>query len=409
MLILQQYFLSIEIVKFNPENRSKMGKSKDGLDFKNPVIAAQVLESPFVADSYLGHTMPQGKDFIGEKNYLSMDEALDEIRRTKKKVILNIGDSSTSGWDSNIVTQNRDRLQRGLSLLPAFFCYKTYSDYLRDRIGNEYFIINAGVPAHTSLQGARRLPILLNYFKKFNVKIECVTAYYGNNDSVWDHNREDKEWVGVKNNYLKILLKRLRKNKEPFVTRVSADDYVKNMRAIQRDCCEHNVKIIFIEPLTPLYWKPGTRVLNETLERRNYPGSEQIYKLLDEGLELWSSALKENGYSPLKRIVLEDVREKDYIVPRIKKLHLKKFLDFLEETSSISIHISLDRSEDDIRYFIDYCHPIGEANELIAISIEELIKGKQPAKRNLKKEMTSKVQNTGNIKLDIPTTHYTLY
>ena len=164
--------------------------------FRNPVMAAQSLESIFILDSHLGFTTPVGQEFYGEKNHLSLDDAISQIREGRKKVILNMGDSSTSGWDSNVVTFNRVREQEQKALLSPFFRYKTYSDYLRDILGNEFFVINAGVPAHTSLQGHRRLCLLLKRFKKEKIDIDLVTAYYGNNDSVWDHNRQDRDWVG---------------------------------------------------------------------------------------------------------------------------------------------------------------------------------------------------------------------
>lgn len=57
---------------------------KKTLSFKNPVIDAQVVESPFVADNYLGHTMPAGKDFIGENNYIDFKEMISLIKKKRK-------------------------------------------------------------------------------------------------------------------------------------------------------------------------------------------------------------------------------------------------------------------------------------------------------------------------------------
>lgn len=378
--------------------------SKEKLNFKNPIIAAQAHESPFVPDPFLGHTMPPGKDFIGEKEYIDLEELIDNIKSKKKQkqIILNIGDSSTSGWDSNIVTQNRKRIEQGLPLLPAFFQYKTYSDYLREIVGHEFLVINAGVPAHTSLQGSRRLKLLLKRFKKEKISIKYVTAYYGNNDSVWDHNRQDNEWVGQKK-----TKKASRNKNESIITRVSVSDYKKNMNEIISTCRNFNTNVLIIKPLTPLYWKPGTRVLNENLPRNNYPGSAKIYPLLDEALILWEKALK-HDYSELKLTILQLVQEKDYIVPRIKKDHLTILNKLVQEKNISYIDIELDRSVDDIRYFIDYCHPIANANKLIANNIYEVISGRNTNKIkeiNIHKKTFIQVKQ----KIEIPVAHYTLY
>lgn len=382
------------------------------LSFRNPIIAAQTFDVSFVADPYQGHTMPKGREFIGESEYISIENLTTEIHKTKKKIVLNIGDSSTSGWDSNIVTQNRDRFSKGLPLLPAFFQYKTYSDYLRDLIGDEYIVINAGVPAHTSLQGSRRLKFLLNHFKKENLPIEWITIYYGNNDSVWDHNRQDKEWVG-RNSFISAdnLLRFLRKKSDSsIVTRVQAEDYKVYMKEILKICDGHKIKTIVIEPITPIYWKPGTRVLDEELERKHYPGSTKVYEYLDSGRELWAHAVIENGYSNLKRAALEEVREKDYVVPRIKRAHLTNLRILVEEMNVPYVCLDIDRTENDIRYFIDYCHPIGDANKLLAQHIIEIISGKKSGKGyNFNNPFTKTPMEEIKVLPELPTDHYTLY
>lgn len=387
-------------------------QSKQKLSFKNPVIAAQVLESPFVADARLGHTMPPGKDFIGEKEYLGWNEAIEQIKRSKKKVILNIGDSSTSGWDSNIVTQNRKRLEEGKPLLPAFFQYKTYSDVLFHLVEQEYYVLNAGVPAHTSFQGSLRLKTLLKSFQREGISIAWVTAYYGNNDSVWDHNRQDKEWVG-KSSFRQALTRfwnRLKENnKDSVVTRVSESDYQNAMKAIIQTCQEFAVPLIVIEPITPIYWKPGTRVLHEDLERSSYPGSQKVYPMLDHALELWNQALRQKEYSDLKRVALEEARENDYIVPRIKKGHLAVLRAVIREAKVPYVQVSVDRTEDDICNFIDYCHPIGKANEFIAEEIAAIVLGKKSGKSLSAESGVEAFTSKKPTGIELPTDHYTLY
>ncbi len=380
--------------------------------FKNPVIAAQVQEKAFVSDAYQGHTMPIGKEFLGEKDFIGLEKLLAEIKNTRKKVILNMGDSSTSGWDSNIVTQNRDRFSKGWPLLSAYFQYKTYSDYLRDYMGEDYLVVNAGVPAHTSLQGYRRLQTLIQRFQKEGITIDWITLYYGNNDSVWDHNRQDKEWVGRKAfTFIDNLLKHFKKEASSVITRVSVQDYQFHMEKMIQLSQSFKMKIIIIEPITPIYWKPGTRVLNEDLERKYYPGSKQVYQLLDEGLDLWSKAITQNHYSDLKRALLEEIREKDYIVPRIKKGHLHALRILVQQNNVPYVQVNLDRSKDDICFFIDYCHPIGYANESLAHKIAEIVNGKSSGKEYSFRKIEQHVTPSDETKVlsDLPTEHYTLF
>lgn len=387
-------------------------KSGSRLDFKNPVIAAQVMESPFVFDSFIGHTMPPGKDFIGESNYINIEVMISDIKKSNKKIILNIGDSSTSGWDSNIVTLNKKRAASEEPLLPAFFQYKTYSDCLRDLIADDFIVINAGVPAHTSLQGFRRLQVLLDRFKKEAISIDWVTIYYGNNDSVWDHSRQDNEWVGetkLIRFFKSVFLFSKKKNIQSIITRVPSEEYKKYMGKIISLCKKEAIKIIVIKPLTPIYWKPGTRVLGEDLERIASPGAQVIYKLLDEARELWQEAYNTSEFSLLKKTALETAREKDYIVPRIKKLHSEALDNIIKEQDVPYVDIQLDRSRDDIFYFIDYCHPIETANQLIAKELSQIVKNIKTGKEIKVAKKEELELKTESKKLDIPTDHYTLY
>gem|GEM_PF-1656498 len=340
--------------------------------FQNPIIAEQSkAEVPFVPDRYLGHTMPRNRDFLGESGYISLEDMIQQIKKSRKRAVLNIGDSSTSGWDSNIVTENRARLAKGEALKPAFFRYKTYSDYLREVVGDQFIVINAGVPAHTSLQGRRRLEQLVDRFEIEGIHTDYVTAYYGNNDSVWEENREDKEWVG--SSFFGKLKKSFSKRQSgTIVTRTTPQDYQKNMESIVEFCREKGAIPILIEPQTPLYWKPGTRVKNEELPKRNGEGWRLVYSSLDYARELWNKVLS-NDYSELKIEILKQARERDYVVPRIKREHLERLQAVARQEDAPLISIDLDRSQDDIRYFIDYCHPIGDANKQIAENIARVI------------------------------------
>ena len=383
-------------------------ETTEQLSFKNPIVAAQAEEAPFIADPIEGHTMPPGKEFIGEKDYINLSDIIEHIKKNKKRVILNIGDSSTSGWDSNIVTINRERLHQKKALLPAFFQYRTYSDCLRELIGHDFIVINAGVPAHTSVQGSIRLERLLNQFNTEDIAIDWVTAYYGNNDSVWDHNREDIDWLNINGETED-------KHTSVIVTRVNPSDYTRAIHNIINQCHQRKIKCIMIQPVTPIYWKPGTRVKNEVLARVEQPGFRGVYQLLDEALALWNSCINEPSYSALKEDALRCVRELDYVVPRIKSIHLKALNELMKQTSCPFIQIKVDRTIDDIQYFIDYCHPIEPMNMIIANEIKNTIYSIEKANNyrytTIESEETNSVEKNecSDELLEIPTDHYTLY
>lgn len=381
----------------------------EDIDFPNPVIAAQASDFPLVADFHQGHTMPAGKEFIGPDDYLSIDEVIAEARRSRKPIILNIGDSSTSGWDSNVVTRNRELRALGEPLLPTFFQYPTYADLLRGKVGSDYVVVNAGVPAHTSIQGSRRLGLLLDRLHCESVEVHWVTIYFGNNDSVWDGNRQDKDWVGINS-----AAEYPTEHETAVITRSLPSDYKTAMGDIVRTCRRFGATPVVIEPITPLYWKPGTRVRGEDLGRTPKPGSSLVYRLLDEARDLWSTAMATNGDSALKVAALAEAAEKDYIIPRIKRPHLAVLRQVVEELEVSTVSVDLDRSQDDMRYFIDYCHPIGDANQRIADAIAEVIAAGRTsavaAERPVLGDQALRRDPVGgSTLLDLPLDHYTLY
>lgn len=59
-----------------------MAKTKKGL-FSNPIIEAQSkAEIPFVKCTKLGHTMPKGKEFLGEKEFISIQDIIKKIKQS---------------------------------------------------------------------------------------------------------------------------------------------------------------------------------------------------------------------------------------------------------------------------------------------------------------------------------------
>src|SRR5215510_2469006 len=155
-----------------------MGKMFDnpmGKLFDNPLMKHQVTGNQFVQNAQ-GEIRLMG-DFVGEKHYISLQDVRAEAQTSKKKIVLNIGDSSTSGWDSDVVALNQ-RMEKELgsdfdtnqALFPLFN-YKTYSDCLRDNVGDKFIVINAGIPTHTSLNGLRRLEELGKTFDDEGISI----------------------------------------------------------------------------------------------------------------------------------------------------------------------------------------------------------------------------------------------
>lgn len=346
--------------------------------FESPIMRGQTeAESPFARDGYIGHTMPSGRDFIGENGYIGMDEMISNLQKTRKRCVLNIGDSSTSGWDSYVVLENRERARKCEPLIPAFFRYRTYPDCLRDLIGDEFEVINAGVPAHTSIQGKRRLEAINKKFKSANLRVDYVTVYYGNNDSACNGNVEDREWLGCGTS---------RTFWNPFgsriVTRVSPHDYKRAMKDIVEYSVDNRMSPILIEPPTPIYWKPGARIEGEDFVE-NLSGEKWLGTMLSlfESESVWEDWIGKS-YSKEKHKALEKASELDYVTPRIKSAYRRKLLELSRQKSLPMVRIELDRSEDDKRYFLDYCHPIGEANEKIASGIAGYVKEYESGKRD---------------------------
>jgi len=362
------------------------------LMFPNPVIAAQARgELVFEPDYYLGHTLPAEKDFIGSDRFVSLNETINEIKITGKRVVLNTGDSSTSGWDGGVMAINRERRARGEEILLPFFRYKTYSDCLREFAGDEFIIVNAGVPAHTSVHGARRLRLLLEAFKEAGVHIDYVTTYYGNNDSSWNGNKRDKDLLPLdKSGVFEIIRESLFERfmqfrlslarrfnlkaqrgvqKDALITRTSIEDYETYMKQIISLCVRFKTVPILLEPQTPLYWEPGKRVKCEELaDVSDLPGGQLTYLLLKRARMIWSLIVP-HEFSESKIEILKQIRELDYVIPRIKEAFLNALKCVGHSTRTPFVAVDFDRKGDDIHYFYDYCHPSEDANRVIANAI----------------------------------------
>jgi len=372
----------------------KMSKDKEltqeemGERFDNPIMKNQITGDQFVKDRR-GEIRLKG-DFLGETRYISLDEIVEEAKNSGKGVILNIGDSSTSGWDSDIVAVNREIKQRKSSqydkekdAIFPIFNYRTYSDCLRDILGNRFVVVNAGVPTHTSLNGLRRLKELFTNFQRAGISVDYVIAYYGNNDSVCNGNIEEKYRKGVVGK-----VRRLLRGDDEVVTRTSVEDFRSNMRNIIHYCKKRKATPILIEPATPLYWEPGRRVKRNTefdeddnAIRTTIPAVWGCYNL---SKHYWDTANRiiagdKNLVGDFNSAIefYEKAREMDYITPRIKEGHLQALRDVSQAERVPLIQIEIPRNKNDGRdgegYFGDYCHPIERANKLYAEKIAYVV------------------------------------
>jgi hypothetical protein len=374
--------------------------------FSNPIITAQAGdELVFTPNHLIGHSHPEGKEFLGKptdkfSNFISIDDLING-----KEIILNIGDSSTSGFDSNIVTENRnnpDNIQ-----LP-FFKYETYSDFLRDKL-KEYIVLNSGVPAHTSLQGLRLLKNHVSELKKRKHKISYVTIYYGNNDCAWNGNIKDSEILpkekdsfldkvkeGIYNSTLsgKLLISYLNKKKvkkkNELNTRTALKEYENNIRQIVEYCLKENIKPILIQPVIPKFWKPGLRITAETEELKKIVekeikdieskvdkyftlGQKNAYHWLGLSIEDWKKGLElfEKKNYELANEYLNKAKEKDFITPRIKDSYIKVLEKIATEYNIplIKTEVNANNSEEEKKLILDYCHPLPQLNEKISEGI----------------------------------------
>ena len=366
------------------ENKELTSKEM-GERFDNPIMKNQITGNQFIEDK-IGEIRLKG-DFVGETRYVSLSDVVQEVRESRKRVILNIGDSSTSGWDSDVVAVNREVKQiKGFSYnqekdtIFPIFNYRTYSDCLRNLVGNQFVVVNAGVPTHTSLNGLRRLEDIVEKFEKQGVQIDYVTVYYGNNDSACNANLEEKSRNGLGGR-----VRRMFTPKDRVVTRTSVKDYGENLRKIIEYCRKKAIAPILIEPPIPLYWEPGRRIKRKGSDFdeedvaiqavASSKGGNKVLELFRESLNLWKQGNKlfAEGDAGCAIRLYERAREKDYITPRIKREHVKTLHEISEEEIVPLVKIDIPKDKDDGRggegYFGDYCHPIEPANILIANGI----------------------------------------
>jgi lysophospholipase L1-like esterase len=338
-------------------------------------------DTPFGNDPYLGRTLKPGQDFIGANGFISFTDAIAEIKANKKPIVLNIGDSSTSGWDTQVTIENQERKANNQPLLSAFFRYPNYSDLLRKQLGNEYTILNAGIPGHTSINGRRRLKQLLNQFQSNGITADYVSIYYGNNDCQWEFNVEDKAKLRS-SRLTPLFIDRLRlKMQQPDTKhirlRTNKRDFAYNIRNMLSICINHGAAPMLILPEVPLYWEPGKRFVRENFPvNETMPGGKMVLAALARSLQLWNLVIDE-PWSEEKHTSLEAAREMDFVIPRIKKVYREALETTAREMGIPLVRTSFPKEENDGEYYVDYCHPIGAANVAIAGEIAKTLEGYQ--------------------------------
>lgn len=331
--------------------------------------------SPFTYDPWRGRQFKEGQDFIGADDFISLDDAATEIKTTGKRVILNIGESCTAGWDTRVTLINKDRVERGERKILAFFQYATYSDVLRERVGDDYIVLNAGIPGHTTIHGVRRNQWLLQELKERGITPEFVSFYFGNNDCQWESNVQDRHTMRSR---LPLFLdrwriKRVKPDPTHIRTRITQQEFGKHFSEMIADARRFGAKPILIRPEIPLYWKPGFPLLDDRFQNMlDAPAADLVQADIDKAMALWLEHLNK-PWSSEKERALTEASELDVVVPRFKKAYREVLENVAEKTNTPMVRFSVPREENDIRYFVDYCHPFGEANDFIVDPFIEIM------------------------------------
>ncbi len=344
----------------------------------NPVLQKQASGTEiFELNGVLGHRLKNGCfiDCYGI-GFSCISDVQEDLKENDKLVVLNIGDSSTSGWDSCVVLENAVRKKNGQSLLSPFYNYKTYSDFLAE--DERLYVINAGVPGYSSFQGAIYLKQLLNDFKKAEINIDVVTIYFGNNDCTWNNNETDEYLLS--RSLFKIHLKKFTNsvsNLFKVAERVSLPDFRNNLNGMIKTCKQNEVEIILIEPVIPKMWPPGLRAEGlkdevdnfATLSKKIQVG-KKFLKARENYKKGMAKLLKQNHTVATEHFIM--AQQFDYVVPRIKKSYLQAIQNVSQANDVRLISVASKIPINDRGYFVDYCHPDESANTLIA---KELIAG----------------------------------
>lgn len=318
----------------------------------------------FDFDPELGYIFPNSQ-IVGKTGFVNFADKIVELKkRGGKYLVLNLGDSATSGWNS-------DKVYKGCpDPTAALFSYKTYSDILAEKFGAD--VINAGVPGYTTYQAKKQLAKILKNLAQENIFVDYITIYLGNNDCTYN-GLEDKARIDYK-----------AASGEEILARISEKDFRQNYDEILNIIAEYGAIPIVLIPASNYKWRPGLRSKkypDELEQQRQEIGDEKIKRLFGEA----ETAYQSGDY--------ELALEKDVLLPRIKKSYKSVLSSLPQNILSVDTQ-NLVQDEND---FVDYCHPGESMNERIAEAISRMLTKKNTA-------------HAGKIiDQDLPADTYTLY
>jgi hypothetical protein len=408
--------------------------NKINLLLSNPVMAKQHgMGIQFLPNEQCGHVLGFNDEqvFIEcyERRFIAFSELITKMKSnfdSGKKTILHFGDSSTSGWNSDVVGELRVNLVKASwSELPLsvefssfekltsqmrrfavrrnskltdeviagelleddkisaivdsvfqaggitfdripIFTYQTYADFLA-KMDTTHYHINLGVPAHSSHNGKLFIKMMMHSFEQAGV-LQCIagaTIYYGNNDAVNANNIQDKYFVGV-NRWKKFHLSgylRMSLAKLTNVTRVSVNDFGNNLKAMFATFENYGIQdVTYIVPVVPYKWQPGLRSKADQVVYWSWSGMK-AQRLFQVADRAYIKVQLNNPTSCRTAI------ENDFLIPRIKYPYVNKAYEVTKKLKKRIISIEHVLPINDMGATIDYCHPIDRANVLLALGI----------------------------------------
>ena len=312
----------------------------------NPFMTSYRAVSIFEHDTELGNRF-KDRSLVTSSGFEQLEKIAERVNRDEP-ILLNMGDSSTSGWNGEVINGNLTDLSC------ALFTYRTYSDLLEESFpGN---VINAGVPGYTSHQGGKYLKILLCRLQQLGIKPDFITLYFGNNDSTYGI--EDK---------CKIDLEQVSRFSD--VLRVTPQDYRLNLQEMIRTIRELGAVPILIVPVVNYVHEPYIRsrkYKGESLNMFNSLTDRVLKSRLKKAHDLWS-------YGNYRAAC-----ELDIALPRISRAHLQALHKVASETETVIINvqdkIAINRPNEADNFFIDYCHPNEDTNRFIGDRIAAIVR-----------------------------------
>jgi lysophospholipase L1-like esterase len=292
-------------------------------------------------DSEIGFRFPKGK-LITDSGFDSLEKQVEQGKG--KDILLNLGDSSTSGWNGNrVFSGNRNQNA-------PFFTYKTYPQLIGEQ--TDLLSLNAGVPGYTSYQGVKYAKRLLKRLAALKRVPRYISIYFGNNDSTFNR-IEDKTRLDGK-----------RASHNPEGYRVTSEDFRKNLMVMVELARDYGSQPVFIAPLVHLDWEPGIRAGShrEEFQEALCKSDENVRKDLEKAREYY------------KRGEFAQALELDRVLPRIKQAYREIITEVAKQTDIPLVDVQ-DRVPltANAEYFVDYCHPSEMSNHLIADEMLRLI------------------------------------